>query len=133
MDMWKPYKAAVYESLPQAKIVIDRFHVIKMVTAALETIRKDYARALSDKERIRLKNSRWLMLHNKEDLSQKQTARLEEMLNAHPTLKDAYELKESFRSIYQCEYRKDAEKQFKNWANIVPAKSAYEEVTTTVM
>ena len=57
MDMWKPYKAAVYELLPQVKIVIDRFHVIKMVTATLETIRKDYTRALSDKERIRLKNS----------------------------------------------------------------------------
>lgn len=35
MDMWKPYKDAVNEVLPQAKIVVDKFHVVRMANDAI--------------------------------------------------------------------------------------------------
>jgi len=30
MDMWKPYRDAVGDVLPQAKVVVDKFHVVRM-------------------------------------------------------------------------------------------------------
>ncbi len=40
MDMWRPYKEAVRAVLPQATIVVDKFHVVKMANAAVEQVRK---------------------------------------------------------------------------------------------
>jgi len=40
MDMWRPYRDAVNTVIPHAKIVIDKFHVVKMANEALEKIRK---------------------------------------------------------------------------------------------
>ena len=36
MDMWKPYKDAVNTILPHAKVVVDKFHVVRMANQALE-------------------------------------------------------------------------------------------------
>jgi len=40
MDMWKPYKDAVYTVLPQAKVVVDKFHVVRMANQSLDNVRK---------------------------------------------------------------------------------------------
>lgn len=37
MDMWNPYRAAVKAVLPQARIVVDKFHVVRMANDALES------------------------------------------------------------------------------------------------
>ena len=34
--MWKPYKDAVNTILPHAKVVVDKFHVVRMANQALE-------------------------------------------------------------------------------------------------
>lgn len=40
MDMWRPCKDAVNIVIPHAKIVIDKFHVVKLANETLEKIRK---------------------------------------------------------------------------------------------
>ena len=35
MDMWKPYRRAFQTVLPQARIVVDKFHVVRMANEAL--------------------------------------------------------------------------------------------------
>lgn len=40
MGMWTPYRDAVQAVLPDARIVIDKFHVVKMANEAVETVRK---------------------------------------------------------------------------------------------
>lgn len=44
MDMWNPYRAAVKAVLPQARIVVDKFHVVRMANDALERVRKGLSR-----------------------------------------------------------------------------------------
>lgn len=51
MDMWNPYKSAVNSVIPHAKIVIDKFHVVKLANEALEKIRKANRKNVSAKER----------------------------------------------------------------------------------
>ena len=44
--MWNPYRAAVKAVLPQARIVVDKFHVVRMANDALEKVRKGFRKEL---------------------------------------------------------------------------------------
>ena len=120
MDMWRPYRDAVRETLPQVRVVVDKFHVIKEVINALESFRKDFQKDLAKQRRISLKNSRWLLLHNAEDLDTAQKQRLEHLFDVYPELRLPYQLKEAFRDIYQSGNRYIAEEKFENWCELVP-------------
>lgn len=115
MDMWAPYKAAVKASFPNAKIVVDRFHVMQHASKAVETVRK-VLRAQQDRaHRISMLGDRWLVLTATEKLSSMQRVRLDALLEQYPTLKEAYELKESFRDVWKTTDRATAEAEFAMW------------------
>ncbi len=40
IDLWKPYKSVVEELIPNAQIVVDRFHVMKQINEELDARRK---------------------------------------------------------------------------------------------
>lgn len=69
MDMWQPYRDAVRQTLPNAVIVVDKFHVVRMANLAVETIRKNIRKELDAKQRRQLKNDRFLMLKRRKDLT----------------------------------------------------------------
>ena len=56
-DMWPPFKPSFAQYLPNAKLVIDKFHVVKMASEALEDERKKYQVQLGQNERINVKKS----------------------------------------------------------------------------
>ena len=49
MDMWQPYRDAVRSILPKAKIVIDKFHIVRYASDALDAVRKEIRKTLTDK------------------------------------------------------------------------------------
>ena len=51
MDMWKPYRRAVQAVLPQARTVVDKFHVVRMANEALEKVRKGLRKKLTSNQR----------------------------------------------------------------------------------
>ena len=62
-DMWRPFKRSFSPYLPNARLVIDKFHVVKMASEALDDERKKYQATLSKNERVHIKKSiRWLTL-----------------------------------------------------------------------
>jgi transposase len=56
MDMWRPYRIAVSKELPQARIVVDKFHVVSKANAALEAVRRNLAKT-DKKHALGLKRS----------------------------------------------------------------------------
>ena len=57
MDMWKPFRNATYAHVPQAAILFDKFHVLRHLGQALDTVRKrEYAR-LTGKQRQYIKRN----------------------------------------------------------------------------
>ncbi|MDW0920018.1 ISL3 family transposase [Mannheimia haemolytica] len=40
MDMWRPYRQAVETMIPDATVIIDKFHVVRMANESLERARK---------------------------------------------------------------------------------------------
>jgi transposase len=107
MDMWNPYRYAVQRKLPKAKIVADRFHVVKQLNHQLNLLRRKLQREAKGQVAEILKGSRWLLLKNRADLTPKEEEKLNLILAASPELRQVYLLKEEFRTI--CNKIKDKE------------------------
>lgn len=115
MDMWLPYKDAVELVLPQAKIVIDKFHLVKMANEALERVRKSFRESLTPKQRRGLMHDRFVLLKRESELNDKEVLLLSGWLNNYPELGLAYRLKEDFFKIYDAESRNNALARFTEW------------------
>jgi transposase len=103
-DMWKPYLNVVTERLGQAVHVLDRFHVMQQFGKALDEIRAEEAKRLvQDGYEPVLKKSRWCFLKRPENLTDKQTVRLSEILKYNLRTVRAYLLREDFQRLW--EYR----------------------------
>ena len=92
VDMWGGFPKVIREVFPNAKIVVDRFHVQKLLNKALNKIRL----AL---KLIGLKN-RCLLMNNQVNLTDEDKEELELLLKSSPSLKIAHELKEELITIY---------------------------------
>lgn len=101
LDMWEPYTLAVKAKLPQARIVVDRFHVMKNLNHGLTLARREIQRTASNEVKEQLKGSRWLLVKNQHDLNEKQRAKLESLYQVSPELKTCHQLKEQFRMIFE--------------------------------
>jgi transposase len=75
MDMWNPYRQAVQKMLPHAKIVADRFHVMKQLNHQLNLLRRALQKSVSKELAEILKGSRWILLKNRAELSEEEEIR----------------------------------------------------------
>jgi transposase len=101
LDMWEPYTLAVKAKLTQARIVVDRFHVMKNLNHCLTLARREIQRTASDEIKEQLKGSRWALVKNEKDLNDKQRAKLETVYQVSPELKVCHQLKEQFHAIFE--------------------------------
>ncbi|MBC7852092.1 MAG: ISL3 family transposase [Pirellulaceae bacterium] len=104
IDMSPAYQQAVEENLPDAAIVFDRFHIIKLYSQKLTQLRRDLHRQATDdlKKKV-LKGTRWLLLKNSENLDPRkgEPKRLQEALRLNESLATAYYLKEDLGQIWE--------------------------------
>jgi transposase len=84
MDMWKPYRRAFQTVLPQARIVVDKFHVVRMANEALEKIRKGLRKELKPNQRRTLKGDRKILLKRAHDVSDRERLIMETWTGAFP-------------------------------------------------
>jgi transposase len=116
IDMWSPYYHAVRRKLPKARIVVDRFHVVKHLNERITTIRRKYQKNAPKEIAEVLKGSRWILVRNRKDLSPKDEKKLKQVLEACPELRTIYLLKEEFRFIFErARDRYKAEKYLRVW------------------
>jgi len=115
MDMWKPFRLATQAHAPQAAILFDKFHVIRHLGEALDTVRKsEYAR-LQGRERRYIKGQKYTLLSRKENLTLEGKKSLKVLLAANKRLNTAYVLKESFGELWSYEREGWARRFFENW------------------
>lgn len=120
MDMWKPYRNAVQRVLPHARIVVDKFHVVRMANDALEKIRKGLRNELTAGQRRTLKGDRKILLKRARDISDHERFIMETWTGAFPQLLSAYDHKERFYRIWDCIDRRDAERALARWVDEIP-------------
>jgi len=103
MDMSPAYLAAVRKNLPKARVVFDRFHVIKLFNDKLSDLRRQVQSGAEGEAKQVLKCTRWLLLKNPDNLDKKHSEkqRLEEALRLNKPLATAYYLKEDLRQFWE--------------------------------
>ena len=103
-DMWKPYLKMIAKHLPQAINVLDRFHIMQKFGKALDKVRADEAKRLRQaKQPPLLSKTRWCFLKRRENLTEKQGFKLNELLKMNLRTVKAYLLREQFQKLW--EYR----------------------------
>ena len=115
IDMWRPYQVAARETLPGVPIVVDKFHVLKMANAALDTLRKTVGVTLPPEKRRSLMRYRHVLLKRFSDLNEVQRKRLDEWSRDFPALTKAHQAKEGFFDIYESSSRSEAVRRYKDW------------------
>jgi transposase len=115
MDMWKPYREACQQVIPQAEIIIDKFHVVRMANNALESVRKSLRKSLTAKERRLLMHDRFILLKREHDLNEQEILLLSGWTLNYPLLAQAYRLKEDFYKIYDAQSKHEAMALYAAW------------------
>jgi len=117
-DMSPAYIAAVQKHLPQARLVFDRFHVVKLMNEKLTELRRQlYREAQGPLGKNVLKGIRWLLLMNPENLDETRSEqhRLQEALDLNRPLAIAYYLKEDLRQFWEQKSYQAASRFLTDW------------------
>ena len=117
-DMSPANIEAVTENLPQATLVFDRFHVIKLFNDKLSDFRRELFSEATDKlYKDVLKGTRWLLLKRPENLNPKhnEPVRLQDALRLNQPLATAYYLKEQLGEVWEQEDGEEARVFLLDW------------------
>lgn len=115
MDMWKPFRNATLEHVPDVSILFDKFHIIAHLGEALDQVRKsEYAR-LTGKNRQFIKGQKYTLLSNHANLTLDGRRSLAKLLQANKRLNTAYVLKECFGQLWNYQSEAWARRFFENW------------------
>lgn len=114
-DMGLAYVSAVRKHLPHAALVIDRFHVVKLVNEKIDDLRRALQKEADVMGRAAIKGTRYLLLRGKENLTEEQIPKLEEALKLNHPLSQGYYLKEELRRLWLHPDRSSMTAFFDQW------------------
>jgi len=100
MDMHEPFRQAVQMCLPMAKVVVDKFHLIRHINGTLDKVRSRLQGGSRRGRRRDLFKSRYTLLKGVERLDDWERTTLNQLFYRYPELGRAWVLKESFRAWY---------------------------------
>ncbi len=115
MDMWKPFRNSVMSNAPNARIIYDKFHIMRHLSKALDEVRRSEYKRLSGKDRSYIKGQRYTLLSRRENLSLDGRRALKKLLRANRRLNTAYVLKEAFGQLWGYRTERGARAFFERW------------------
>jgi transposase len=114
-DMSAAYWSAVLDHLPDAALVFDKFHVIKLMNERLDDLRRQMVREAEGAMKLKIKGTRFLLLRNPENLKTDQIPKLDRALRLNEPLLVGWYLKEELRELWNQPSRQDMEAFMKDW------------------
>jgi len=90
--------------LPTRQNCFDCFHVVSAFSKVIDKIRSEQYRFADIEARKLIKNSRYLLLKNPENLSESERPRLQQILENNKLLAMVYILKEYLKKLWQYKY-----------------------------
>jgi len=114
-DMSAAYWSAVLDHLPDAALVFDKFHVIKLMNERLDDLRRQMVREAEGPFKRRIKGTRFLLLRNPENLSEEQIPKLDRALKLNEPLLLGWYWKEELRELWSQPSRRQMEVFLKDW------------------
>ncbi len=113
MDMSKAYISQASETMSQADIVFDRFHIVKKLNEAVDKIRR-----ADQKEHNELRRTRYMWLRNNSNLSETQREKISILAATFPNIGTAYRLKEMLKMILDDAYHSHYLSPLNEWMKI---------------
>lgn len=131
IDMWRPYQRVAADLLPGAVVVVDKFHILRMASEAVDRVRIRLAKGKQPEERRLWMRSKVQLLKRPHRLTEKQRFNLGMWLDNEPEIAAAYKAKEAFYSLFDLP-RNEAIQAFDGFAASVPAsiKPDFRELLT---
>jgi transposase len=120
IDMAVPYRDVVRALLPQAAIVIDKFHVVRCANQALDQVRNRARRMATGAGRRNPWRGQRLLRRRADSLSEAQAFEVDGITANNPLVNDAYRSKEAFMAIWKAADRTEAERLFDQWRHAIP-------------
>ena len=114
-DMNPHFRNVAKTCFPNAKIVADKFHVVRQATWAMERVRKNEQEKLPDRHRKYFKKSRNLLMKPMEKLTEEEMDRLSLMFEMAPRLADAYRLKNDFLKVSHSDSSAEGRQKLIDW------------------
>ena len=115
-DLSEAFISAVKKYLPDAVLVYDHFHIVKLMNEKLDKVCRDIYNQETDENKRRLiKGQRWLLLANGENFSPKAEEHLCKALDITRPLAAVYYLKESFWRVWWQDNEHDISLVLDDW------------------
>jgi len=115
MDMWRPFRNSLDRNAKNARIVFDKFHIMRHLSDALDTVRRHEYKRVAEKDRTFIKGQRYTLLSHRENLTLEVRQALKTLLAANKRLNTAYLLKESFGQLWDYHREGWARRFFERW------------------
>lgn len=111
MDMWQPYINTITAQCPNAEIVHDKFHLVAYLNKSIDQVRRREV-----KQHDELKDSRYALLKNQNNLTQNQQKKFELIKSSNYQVSKAWHIRENFRDLFGCSNNEiEAKCIFQNW------------------
>jgi len=114
MDMSPAFISGVMETLPDACLVFDKFHLVQSLNKSLDEVR-----IAERKGNDLLKGHKYTVLKKYEKLSIDKKSELDYVLMMYPTLGEAYRLRELFMDVFSIADSQDAKGYLWFWCDMV--------------
>lgn len=114
-DMSRAYTGAIKHHCPNAKLVIDRFHLVKALNEAVDAVRKEEWRDLDVEGRKAVHGLRWLLGMGPRTRTKSQTRFLNALGKSNRRIHRAWVLKDEFDHFWSYNYLASAESFLKRW------------------
>jgi transposase len=126
MDMGKAYQKAVRTALPNADIVFDRFHVMQNFSKVIQRQRRtEFRKATDHNEKGLIKGSLYLLLMNAEKMSDKQSDKLDDLLEVNKSLCTLYMMKEQLQALWSAPSFESMDNQLEAWCQLADSTNLF--------
>jgi len=115
VDMWEPFLQSLREHLPHARIIYDKFHVLRHANDALDETRRAEFFRKGGHARGLLRGKRWLLLRRWAHLERDERRLVKELLALNHRLAKAYLLKEQLAHLWDYTYEGAAWRFLTTW------------------
>ncbi len=114
-DMSQTFIGAIKEHCPNAKLVLDRFHIVKALNNAMDEVRKEQWRNATGAQRKALKGLRWILFRHPSNRSRRDKQTLKSLRNANRRIHRACILKDEFDQFWSYKATWAAKRFLKSW------------------
>lgn len=128
IDMYAPYRRLLKRFFPGATIVVDKFHILRYATLAINMGRAALKMAgQANDDRLALKRSRYTLLKRRENWKAHDVRTFRTIEEKWPEMADLYEWKEAVHEIFAFPHKQaEAREAYAAWlANLPPKFKRY--------